>query len=142
MQKLHVRLEHIMITQMKMKQKDIAKALSKDPSLVSKHLSGDAPITADDLEVYAKLLSTTPRELLEGTYEWQSPEYQEFTYYIPRHESLEKMRNKEAVEAVEEKKPFKFNDPFLKGIFLGTTVASLAGLAVNIFAHKHSDKKS
>ena len=126
---------------MGMSQKEIATTLSRHPTLIAKHFSGDATVKAEDLEEYARLLSCSPEELLKGTYEWTDPEYQVFTMHIPRHESLEKMRNKEAATVPpESKEAGPFSDPTLKGIFLGTTIASIAGLAVNIFANKHAKK--
>lgn len=155
MQYLHERIKH-MIGILNIKQTEIAKKLGVDKSLITKHLKKERNITIEHLEIYAEILQTSPRELLEGTYEWEAEDYQQFTLFLQKKEQLVKRSSTNFKNSeVKEKQSFRKEDISLdkdnkeekmklmnniSSFFAGVAVASASTLAVNAFAKKLKNK--
>ena len=154
MQYLHERLKHL-AGLIKIKNTEIAKRLGVEKTLITLHFNNQRKVTIEHLEVYAEIFKTSARELLEGTDEWEDPEYQEFTNFLQRKEQPEKRASthsersnfeyskssKKMGESIEEDRESNNFLDKMSYLFAGVAAASAGTLIVNALAKKSEKKK-
>jgi len=146
-----------MIKNKGLSQAKFAKKVGISQSLLSQQINGEKKVTYEVLDLYVRFfynldkddeqLESKIKEFLLGTNEYTEPYYQGISNYfavIKRSSSFfakEKLNDKNPKKESSENTVKKFSDSGLKGFFLGTAVASIAGLAVNVMTNKFANKK-